>query len=364
MIPRRKTIFVPLGVSLALAAAILNGCVSREEPCPHLVAPDIRSTSGSLRRHVVALADGIGERNIYRPGSMERAADYIEGEFRAMGYTVRRQAVEIPALPVYAIERPVRVFNLEVVKSGVDPAAKTLVIGAHYDTRVGMAKWNIHGPAEPSRVGTPGANDNASGVAALLEMARVLRDTPTANTIRFVAYANEEPPFFQTDAMGSLVHARALVREVPRENILGMISLETLGVYSPRVNRKRASALIPSAVGLPDRCDYAAFLTTNTGGAFAAECARAFSRNCRMPVRCVEFPYVSKEVSWSDDWSYRQSDIPSFAATDTAYLRCDDYHETSDTSEKLDYGPFAEVTLGLIGVVVELARVVDPTSSS
>lgn len=342
-------------VALLTLSAGLHGCSSCEEPAADLVIPDPGPTAAALKRHVVALAGDIGERNLYRAGTMERSADYIEGRFRAMGYEVRRQPVEVPARSLYATRRPRTVYNLEVVKPGSAPDAKTLVVGAHYDTRVGMRQWNGHGPARPSRVGTPGANDNASGVAALLEIARTLRDTPTAHTLRFVAYANEEPPFFQTDSMGSLVHARSLVKEVPGEKIMGMISLETLGVYSPRVNRKRAAAIFPGAAGLPDRCDYVAFLSTATGAGFASDCARAFSQNCRMPVRLAAFPYLTKAVSWSDDWSYRQCDIPSFAVTDTAFLRCDDYHETSDTPERLDYAPFAEVTLGLTRAIRAMA---------
>ena len=132
---------------------------------------------------------------------------------------------------------------------------KMLIVGAHYDTKVGMDNWHDHGPARPSRTGTPGANDNASGVAALLETARALAATSTLHDVCLVAYANEEPPFYQTPAMGSAVHAKSVSHHSGREKIIGMIALETLGCYSPRVNKKRQSAVVAGLAGLPDRCD-------------------------------------------------------------------------------------------------------------
>jgi Zn-dependent M28 family amino/carboxypeptidase len=350
---RRAGLFT---LSLATLVLVGFGCAGDFTPCGDGEVPAIKPVDAELRRHVYALAGDIGERNLYLPDAMARAAAYIEVEFRAMGYTVRRQEVPVKELDIYGLKGPKVAYNIEVVKPGTGPDASTLVIGAHYDTRVGMPSWDAHGPAQPSRVGTPGANDNGSGVAALLYLARTLRDTPTKHEIRFVAYANEEPPFYRTDAMGSRVHARALVKEIPKEKIIGMISLETLGCYSSRVNRKRAAAVAPGAVGLPDSCDYVAFLSTFTGKAFSASCAGEFSKKCRFQVRPVAFPYITNVVSWSDDWSYMKEGLPSFAVTDTAFLRCDDYHESGDTAEKLDYPQFAEVTLGLRDMFRELAQ--------
>lgn len=347
-------------LSLTTLALVGFGCAGDFEPCGDGLVPATKPVEATLRRHVYALAGDIGERNLYRPEAMARAAAYIEAEFRAMGYTVRRQEVRVNASDKFGLKSPEIAYNIEVVKPGTTPEARTLVIGAHYDTRVGMPSWDAHGPAQPARVGTPGANDNGSGVAALLYLARELRDVPTAHEIRFVAYANEEPPFYRTDAMGSRVHARALVKEIPKGKIIGMISLETLGCYSSRVNRKRAAAVVPGAAGLPERCDYVAFLSTFTGKAFAASSAGEFSKKCRFQVRPVAFPYITNLVSWSDDWSYMKEGLPSFAVTDTAFLRCDDYHESGDTPEKLDYPQFAEVTLGLRGMILEMVGVAVP----
>lgn len=335
---------------------ILVACTKEFQPCGSGDIPDTAKTETFLKNHVFHLATTIGERNAYKPGSMNASALYIATIFEELGYEVTRQPVSIPDDPKYGAVRDKSVYNVIAIKKGSLPQAKMLIVGAHYDTRVGMDQWNSHGPARPARTGTPGANDNASGIAALLETARVLSTTPTQHDVCMVAYANEEPPFYQTSAMGSLVHAQSIAQSPGKDRIIGMIALETLGCYSPRVNKKRNSALVSGLAGLPDRCDYVAFMSTNTGKEFARRSAREFAGMNRFPVRAATFPYYTKGVSWSDDWSYMKQGMPSFAATDTAFLRCDDYHETSDTAEKLDYPQFAEVVHGLSKLVVHFAN--------
>ena len=329
------------------------GCAESLEPSAR-ESESVGIFEAQLRRHVAALAGDIGERHVFRPAALESAAAYIEAEFRRAGYEPRRLPVSVPAGEPYGLAAPVTVWNIDAVKPGASPDSPILVVGAHYDTRVAMSSWHAHGPANPARLGTPGANDNGSGVAALLEVARRVSGTPTRHEVRFVAYVNEEPPFFKTEAMGSRVHARALAASVPGR-VTGMISLETLGVYSPRPNKKRSSAPGAAMAGLPDSCDYVAFMSTATGRKFSSAFAAVFEKNCGVPARVVSFPYVSRGVAWSDDWSYMKSGIPSFAVTDTAYLRCDDYHETSDTPDRLDYPVFTEVVRGVADSVVAVA---------
>lgn len=349
--------FMPLKLGLLAAACILTGsCTKLFSPCGNGEIPETDQTETLLKAHVFHLADTIGERNAYQPGTMERSARYIEKALADMGYTVTRQAVDIPPSTEFGAVKDRTVYNVIAVKKGTSPQPKMLIVGAHYDTRVGMDNWHGHGPAKPARTGTPGANDNASGVAALLEIARALAAIPTLHDVCLVAYANEEPPFYQTPSMGSVVHAKSIAAGPDRERITGMIALETLGCYSPRVNKKRSSAVAAGLAGLPDRCDYVAFMSTNTGRKLARSCAKEFSALNRFPVRSAVFPYYARGVSWSDDWGYMKEGIPSFAATDTAFLRCDDYHETSDTAEKLDYPQFAEVVQGLAKLIISLSN--------
>lgn len=354
MVPSPSTIKYSLIAAVACVA--LGSCSKLFSPGGSGEIPDTDQTEALLKAHVFHLADSIGERNAYHSGTMERSARYIEQTLADMGYTVTRQAVNIPPSAEFGAVKDRTVYNLIAMKKGTSHRPNLLIIGAHYDTRVGMDNWHDHGPARPARTGTPGANDNASGVAALLETARALTAMSTLHDVCLVAYANEEPPFYQTPSMGSVVHAKSVALHPGKDRIIGMIALETLGCYSPRVNKKRQSAVVAGLAGLPDRCDYVAFMSTNTGRKLARSCAEEFAVLSRFPVRSAVFPYYTRGVSWSDDWGYMKEGIPSFAATDTAFLRCDDYHETSDTAEKLDYPQFAEVVQGLSKLIISLAN--------
>lgn len=344
-----------LAIASLLLPLLLGNCTRLFQPTGGVFIPDTAAIQQQLRRDVSELAGDIGERNHYHQKSYNQAADYIAAEFEKMGYSVERQAYTIPQKKAYGSAAGKMAANIEVRKTGTDSNAPWLVLGAHYDTRVGMKSWKSHGPVIEGKTGTPGANDNASGIAALLAVARALKDVPTTNGIIFVAWANEEAPFFQTDEMGSFRHAQKLVAEMGVKKVQGAMSLETLGVYSPRVNKKRRSAMAGSLVGILDRCDYVAFMSTLSGRAYARRCAEVFASQSRFPVRSVVFGYLTRGIAWSDDWAYMKEGIPAFAITDTAYMRCDDYHETSDTPDRLDYKEYAEVVQGVIRMVRRLA---------
>jgi acetylornithine deacetylase/succinyl-diaminopimelate desuccinylase-like protein len=144
---------------------------------------DVERLESRLRAHVQALAGTIGERSVFRPEGLEAAARYIARDLEASGFQPASQ-------PFTALGREVR--NIEAELSGTRRADEIVVLGAHYDAVEGC----------------PGANDNGSGVAALLELARALKSSPLERTVRFVAFVNEEPPFFQGPEMGSVVSAR------------------------------------------------------------------------------------------------------------------------------------------------------------
>lgn len=245
------------------------------------------------------------------------------------------------------------VWNIEATKPGSGRADEVIVVGSHYDSRVAMAGYRDHGPPLKDRLGTPGADDNASGVAATLTVARMLADRSTERSIRFVAFVNEEPPFFQTPAMGSRVYARAIAAN-PSVRVIGMISPDSLGCYSYQSMRKRIA--LASVVGLPDRPDYVAFLSNRFSRRFSRRCAEVFGRHSAIAVRSVALPALTPRVGWSDDWSFWQEGIPAFNVTDTGYLRYDHYHEISDTPDRLDYPAMAEVVWGLRHVIESLAN--------
>jgi Zn-dependent M28 family amino/carboxypeptidase len=161
--------------------------------------------SARLREHVQMLGGDIGERNVYKPEKLEYAAKYIEHVFARLGYETGKQEYEA---------EHVTVRNIDVNVPGTTHPDEIVVVGAHYD----------------SVMGAPGANDNASGVAATLEIARMLHDKKLSRTIRYVAFVNEEPPFFQSDKMGSVVYAKRCKER--GEKIVAMLTPETIGYYS------------------------------------------------------------------------------------------------------------------------------------
>ena len=166
------------------------------------LAGEEQLVAANLRRHIAAIASR--EHNFLKPAELEASALYIEKTLASLGYVVAAQRYSVQGKEVR---------NIEVEFKGDTRASEIVLVGAHYD----------------SVAGAPGANDNGSGVAAVLELARLLKDAKPARTLRCVLFVNEEPPFDRTDAMGSRVYARR-----PRErgeNVVAMFSLETIGYY-------------------------------------------------------------------------------------------------------------------------------------
>jgi Zn-dependent M28 family amino/carboxypeptidase len=277
-------------------------------------------------RHVQTLAGDIGERNVHRPAALEAAARYIESEWTACGYAVNRQAY---------VARGVESANLEVVLPGQRWCSETLVVGAHYDTVQG----------------SPGADDNASAVAALIEIARLLRGNAPARTLKLVAFVNEEPPFFFWGDMGSQVYARAARRR--GEDVRLMISLEMLGYYRDEPGSQAYPPLF--RYFHPDRGNFIAFVSNLRSRRAMRLAARAFRRCSDFPLETTAtFGWVPG-VAWSDHLSFWRAGYPAFMCTDTAFFRNPHYHTAQDTPEKLDYTRLAELIEALARMCVELA---------
>lgn len=278
------------------------------------LAPAEAALADRLRKHVAAVASA--EHNTRTPKSLEAAARYIEAELRAAGYAVRAQSYD-------SGDGVVR--NLEAVRAGREPRA--IVIGAHYDS--------VFGPT--------GANDNGSGVAALLELARAFAGAKPRHTLRFVFFANEEPPYFATAAMGSRIYADELLDR--GEALAAMFSLETIGYYSERP----ASQRYPFPLGLfyPDRGDFVAFVANLASRALLHRALAAFRREARFPSEGIAAPAFIPGVDWSDQWSFWRRGVPAVMITDTAPYRYSHYHLPSDTPDKVDYERLARLGVGL-----------------
>jgi hypothetical protein len=285
---------------------------SHAGPLPPLTGEG-RALSLRLRLHVAALA--ANERN----ADLETPARYIEQAFSAQGLKSASQEF---------MSGGRRVRNIEVLNKG------TLVVGAHYDTVPG----------------SPGADDNASGVAVLLELAALLAKEKLP--VRFVAFANEEMPYFYGPEMGSWAWARA-ARE-RGETIRAMFSLEMLGYYRDAPGSQR----YPPPLGLfyPDRADFIAFVGDLGARGLVRTSIGLFREKAMFPSEGVAAPSFIPGVTWSDHWSFRQHGFPALMITDTAFNRYPHYHLPSDTPDKLDYERMARVTLGLASMLREMAQ--------
>jgi len=299
---------------------------SFREPLPALNAGQT-ALCDELRGHVTKLAGEIGERNAgYRPRSLDAAADYVQSMLVKSKLEVERQTFEAAGKHCHNLVAEVR---------GRNQPDQIVVVGAHYD----------------SVVGSPGADDNASGVAALLALARWEELKQPARTLRYVAFANEEPPFFQTAQMGGLVYARRC-RERD-ENVVAMLSLESLGYYDP----SEGSQKYPLPLGLfyPSRGDFVAFVGRSSDRALVRRCVKLFRESAQFPSEGGALPGALPGIGWSDHWAFWQADYPALMATDTAQFRSPHYHATEDTPDKLDYERFARVVDGLGKVIADLA---------
>ena len=288
---------------------------------------DLISLAEELRGDVAHLAVEIGERNVLNfPEELTRAADWIEAQFTAAGYTVSRQEYEIDETVC---------CNLEVEITGTTRPEQIVVIGAHYDTMMG----------------TPGANDNTSGVSAMLALARRFVGRKTDQTLRFVAFVNEEPPFFQDTQMGSWVYARRCRER--GENIVAMMSLETIGYY----NESPGSQKYPPPFGFlyPSKGNFIGFVGNVGSGALVRKAVGSFRRHEKFPSEGGALPAFIPGIGFSDHWSFWQEDYPALMVTDTAMFRYPYYHDPEDTIDKIDFDRVARVVRGLEKVIAELS---------
>jgi hypothetical protein len=298
---------------------------SYQGPLPP-VTPELRELERELQSYVYTLGSDIGERNMFRHNNLLRAADYIGTTLADSGYEVRRQAYEV---------RGQMAENLEVELPGSERRNDIVVIGAHYD----------------SVRGSPGANDNGTGVAAMLALARAFARTQPLCTLRFLAFANEEPPFFQTRHMGSRVYSQ---RSYQRgENIILMISLETIGYYVDEPGSQ--SYPFPLNLIYPSTGNFIGFVSNVENRSLVRQFVGAFRRHTQFPSEGGALFGWIPGVGWSDHWAFWKEGYPAIMVTDTALFRYPAYHTSGDTPEKLQYEHMARVVWGLQQVIAAFA---------
>lgn len=287
----------------------------------------------TLEADVRALAEGIGERNLRLGDSLGRAADWVEARLEARGLAPERAPYRVSLAPFSGRQ----VDNLVAEVRGTGASGDIVVVGAHYDTVPG----------------SPGANDNASSVAALLALAEWFRLRPQAQTLRFVAFANEEPPFYLSPDMGSYAYARQCRER--NERITAMISMDGIGYYRDEPGSQHYP--LPALRLLyPDRADFIGLVSRPTDALLLRRALKAFRQGSTLPVQGATLPAALPGVAWSDHWSFWQFGYSAFMVTDTLPFRDPCYHQSSDTADRLDYPRMAKVVAGLRAVIGQLAR--------
>jgi Zn-dependent M28 family amino/carboxypeptidase len=266
---------------------------------------------------------------------MEAAAAYIERQLSELGDTVARQTYRVGGIET---------CNLVVERRGLRLPEQIVVVGAHYDTVCS----------------TPGADDNASAVAMLIEVARLLAPSRTRRTLRFASFSCEEPPHFYSGEMGSRQYAGAC--HAKAENIVGMLCLEMVGYYSNAPGSQGVPPGIPRLLRwvFPRRGDFLASVGNFRSLKLLWEFRRGFKRaNRSMRLFSIALPERIHEIRLSDNSSFWDQGYPALMITDTSYLRNPNYHLSTDAPDKLDYGRMAMATMGVVGAVARIAKAED-----
>jgi Zn-dependent M28 family amino/carboxypeptidase len=285
-----------------------------------------------LRKHVDMLAEVIGTRHVGEPKKLAATAGYIEREFIALDDTVERQDYDVEGTTV---------TNLIVERLGKRKPDSIVVLGAHYDST-------------PS---TPGADDNASAVAVLIEVARLLRGRDGQRTVRFVAFTCEEPPYFFTSFMGSRVYANRC--RTRAEKILGMLCLEMVGYYTDKPHSQQLPGGLPrwARYLFPHRGNFLAAVGNLRSKSLSWHFRRGFKAWTRFPLFSICFPESISEIRLSDNNSFWEQGYSALMLTDTSFLRNPHYHDRSDRADTLDYARMAQVSIGVAGAVARLAGI-------
>lgn len=279
-----------------------------------------------LREHVEMLSQRFHPRDFRYPAHLEQIADYIAGQFEQAGATVEFQSFTAAG----------NSYRNVIGRFQAGTGDKTIV-GAHYDAC---------GPM-------PGADDNASGIAALIELARLLGERPPASEVELVAYCLEEPPFFQTDEMGSAIHARSVANDKAR--IRGVIVLEMVGCFSDRWGSQSYPSPLLHLI-YPNRGNFIGVIGRWDQGGWIQAVKAGMQGRTGLAVRSIRAPGIVPGIDLSDHRNYWPQGIPALMVTDTAFYRNPAYHTFDDTADRLDYHRMSQVVVALFEAVESLCR--------
>jgi len=290
------------------------------------LTPSQEQVSQQLNRYIKIIADDIGEHNYIFYNQLIQVENFLNERLSQAGYAVKTQEYSVDG----------KVFrNLEIEIRGTEKPDEIVIVGAHYD----------------SVVGSPGANDNGTGAVAILALAEKFATLKPKRTLRFVEFVNEEPPFFWSENMGSWVYAQRCKER--QENIVAMLSLETMGFYSQASNSQQYPVNILKLI-YPNQGNFISFIGNISSRSLIHQAIGKFRNSAQFPSQGVSLPNFIPGVGWSDHWSFWQAGYPALMVTDTAPFRYPYYHTQQDTPEHIDYYALTLVISGLESVIQDL----------
>ncbi|MFZ5453980.1 MAG: M28 family peptidase [Thermodesulfobacteriota bacterium] len=289
---------------------------------------DREEIRANLAAHLTYLSVDLGDRSIFRPENLKKAEDYVFRNFQEMGYAPRRQTF------IYQRQEVSNVIAGDQASSGY------YILGAHFDTVAG----------------TPGADDNASSVAVLLEVARLAKDKNLPRPWTFIGFTTEEPPAFFTPYMGSRVYAKKARKR--REKILGMLCLEMVGYYTQEPGSQELPFPL-QFMGYPTTGNFLGLVSDRRSKPLLERLDKAIKQGCKLPTVTLAVPlggYLLPDVRLSDHANFWDEGYPAIMLTDTAYMRNPHYHGPGDVMENLDLEAMTELVLGLANFVESEGR--------
>ena len=309
--------------AVALVVSMLGCALS--QPTLRKNAPSERSVDAErLRGHVVALSEEFHPRSWLDTRNLDACATYIAREFESAGARVRMQEYQAKG----------NTYRNVIGRFGSGEGMR-IILGAHYDT-CGE---------------TPGADDNASGVSGLIELAHLIGKHSPESEIELVAYTLEEPPFFASPMMGSAVHADSVAGE--KADIRGVIVLEMIGYFSDERGSQSYPSLLLKLI-YPSKGDFISVVGPWDQPRWTKEVKVGMKGTTDMPVYSIRAPAVVPGIDFSDHRNYWPHGINAVMVTDTAFYRNKAYHEATDTADRLDYERMAQVVVAVYEAVLKL----------
>ncbi len=278
----------------------------------------------NLYKHIEFLTSIEPPRNPFNINSLNKSSDYIFNEMKKYCDNVYFQEFKVEG----------NVYKNVISEFG--KGKDLIVVGAHYDVCCEQ----------------PGADDNASGIAGILELARLIKnyENKLKNRVQLVAYTLEEPPFFGTDKMGSYIHAESLFTN--NENVKFMISLEMIGYFSDEKGSQKFPFPFMNLI-YPDRGNFIGIVGSPKDWFITRKIKKKMIEVSKIDVRSINFPNIIPGIDFSDHRNYWKFGYKAVMITDTAFYRNPNYHKESDTIDTLDFNKMSEVIKGVFNVLIE-----------